>query len=237
MSPFSHKICEWSVSKKVNCGVGFSRRSKIRCFTVVCFLLIKRDIRHCDAQMLFKSEHSHRFFHLYCWLHRFKNQYYTPHKTWTTARNRNSLAQLTYIPNRVWKSLHWLVRYCSYSAAVPRDSSLRLHKASHRRVIVRWRASTSADPWLGGRGFGCNTCHSLLKKHRLLWPAPPVQSNFSRKKWSPFDVSMEDELCVRVCSCLLVCCLHVRDCLRGDVSKNNFIFCSSQRPASAVAHC
>lgn len=65
-------------------------------------------------------------------------------------------------------------------------------------------------PYLRERAFWDNTCHSLLRKCYLLWPAPSVQSNFQGKK-SPFDVVMADELQVCVCLCPLFTKGYVRN--------------------------
>lgn len=62
-------------------------------------------------------------------------------------------------------------------------------------------ASSLLTPYLGERAFRGNTCHPLLRKCYLLWPAPSVQSHFQGKK-SPFDVVMADELQACVCVCV-----------------------------------
>lgn len=54
--------------------------------------------------------------------------------------------------------------------------------ANHHTEVYRGGggggASSLLTLYLGERAFHCNTCHPLLKKCYLLWPAPSVQSNF-----------------------------------------------------------
>lgn len=128
-------------------------------------------------------------------------------------KQKHSMAQLSCIPNRVWKSLRWLVRYCSYSTAVPRDSSPRLYKPSHMGFIVGGRGLTPADPWMGDARLPLQSLSAFVREHRLFWPALYVQSGiffffFWRELLCPFDVFMEKGKCG--CTSLSVCSLFFK---------------------------
>lgn len=134
-------------------------------------------------------------------------------------KQKHSMAQLSCIPNRVWKSLHWLVRYCSYSTAVPRDSSPRLYKPSHMGFIVRWRGLTFADPCLGERDF---QCLSSFVKEASLGPGPRLLAKVileGKNKCVPLMFSRRTagvDVAVLLCVLAAALCpgLFTRGCIR-----------------------
>ena len=148
------------------------------------------------------------------------------------AKQKHSTAQLSCIPNRVWKSSRWLVRCCSYSTAVPCDSSPRLCKASHMGFIVGGRGLTPADPWLGEKGLPLQCLSSFVNHHHLLWPAPSVQF-LEENGVSPFDVFIEDGQSGGTGpSWVFIYYLHayVEDCLqRGEGVQKIISVCRSRR--------
>lgn len=165
-----------------------------------------------------------------------QNQYYTPHKTWMTAWNRNI----------AWPS--WVVfligceKACTYLLGTAATELQYLMTAflgcinrSTWGLLFSRRGLMPADLWLRERGFHCDACHPWLKKHHLLWPAPSVQSNFWGKKVCRFDVSVEDGQCLQHFLVCLCCSVPIRDCLQGDAAERNFNLSKSQ-VYTAVIH-
>lgn len=97
-----------------------------------------------------------------------------------TAENRN-IARPSWVvfPKECEKSLHWLVRLCCTVVLQSPVTALCGFTKHHAEVcLVGGGASSLLGPYLGERAFRGNTCHPLLRRCYLLWPAPSVQSNF-----------------------------------------------------------
>lgn len=132
------------------------------------------------------------------------------------AKQKPSMAQLSCIPNRVWRGLRWLVRCCSTLMTVL-PGCINHHTWGYCSVGV---ARCELDPWFSKTALSRWSLSSFVKE-----ASPALACTFCPKSinLSGRRASVDEPVYCIVCEAVALLPCSCQDCLQDGGSQNDEI--------------